>query len=203
MIKPPEKRTCKNRACRNKFTPTEKHPFAIACCIGCEIILSARHLEKVLAARIRAEAKRQAAERKETKVKIQALKGLSYWEGRAQHEVNKFIRNRDHGNACISCDITYSTVWNAGHFKSVGAHPNLRYNEDNIHLQCVQCNKDKSGNVGPYRVRLIVKIGLERVEALEVWHATVKSTVEQCQAIEAVYKVKTKALMSARVMESA
>lgn len=177
---------CKNKACGERFTPLR--PLQAACSTGCAISLG-RY--KTLAAKEKA----AKLERKETKAKIQALKGLSYWEGRAQHEVNKFIRIRDHGDPCISCDITYSTVWQAGHFKSVGAHPNLRYNDDNIHLQCVQCNHNLSGNVGPYRVRLIVKIGLERVEALEVWHPAVKSTVEQCQAIEAVYKAKTKKLV--------
>jgi hypothetical protein len=189
---------CANKACRQRFTPPAAHPRKLACCEGCEIILTKQHLAKVQAARVKAQAKKGAADRKETKAKIQALKGLSYGEGRAQHAVNKYVRLRDDGQGCISCGITYSTVWQAGHFIAVGANSTLRYVEDNIHLQCVQCNMNKSGNVGPYRIRLIAKIGIERVEALEAWHAPVKSTVEQCQAIEALYKAKTKALLAER-----
>jgi hypothetical protein len=191
-------RKCKNTACGERFTPTEKHPFAIACCTGCEIILSARMLEKVQAARIKAQTKKATAERKETKIALSALKGLSYWEGRAQHQVNKFIRLRDEGQPCISCGITYSTVWQAGHFLSVGAHSTLRYVEDNIHRQCVQCNLNKSGNVGPYRIRLLAKIGETRLDALEAWHAPVKSTVEDCQSIETAFKARVRTLLAER-----
>ncbi|WP_416172261.1 recombination protein NinG [Actimicrobium sp. CCC2.4] len=45
----------------------------------------------------------------------------------------------------------------------------------------------------PYRTNLLAKIGQERVDALEAWHAPVKSTIEQCQAIEAEFKRKLKA----------
>jgi hypothetical protein len=186
------RRTCKNRACRNKFEVLARHPFAIACCEGCEIILSKQHIAKAQAARASAEARAAKADRKETKIKLQALKGLSYWEGRAQHAVNTYIRARDEGDGCISCGITYSTVWQAGHYIAVGANSTLRYLEDNIHLQCVVCNHHKGGNVGPYRINLLAKIGQERVETLEAWHAPVKSTIEQCQVIEAEFKRKLK-----------
>ena len=190
---------CKNKACGQRFLLADRHPFAIGCCTGCEIVLAARHIEKVQAARALKARKLAAQDRKETKAKIQALKGLSYWEGRAQHAVNKFIRLRDAGQPCISCDITYSTVWQAGHFVSVGANSTLRFHEDNIHLQCVQCNKDKGGNQGEYRLRLLAKIGAMAVDWLEGWHAPVKSTIEACQAIEARYNAKYKALMVERM----
>jgi hypothetical protein len=187
------RRTCKNRACRNKFEVLARHPFAIACCEGCEIILSKQHIAKAQAARASAEARAVKADRKETKIKLQSLKGLSYWEGRAQHAVNAYIRARDEGDGCISCGITYSTVWQAGHYIAVGANSTLRYDKDNIHLQCVVCNLHKHGNVGPYRINLLAKIGQERVDTLEAWHAPVKSTIEQCQVIEAEFKRKLKA----------
>jgi hypothetical protein len=191
---------CANKACGQRFTPTERHPFAVACCTGCEIIVSARLIEKAQAVRAKALARLIAAERKATKVKLTALKGLSYWEGRAQQAVNNYIRLRDAGQGCISCGIYYSTVWQAGHFISVGANRTIRYNEDNIHLQCVVCNLNMGGNVGPYRPRLIAKIGAKTVEWLEGWHAPVKSTVEACQAIEATYKAKLKRLQHEREM---
>lgn len=187
-LKPGAKRTCKNRACRNKFVPTERHPFAIACCTGCEIILAKQHIEKVQAARAK-------KERKELKVRKEAIKPLGYFLKKAETAFNTFIRKRDEGRGCISCGRHDATVWNAGHFKSVGAHPELRFNEDNVHLQCARpCNKDKGGNIHGYRIGLLAKIGCERVAALETWQGTVKMTIEKAMSIEAEYKGKLKAL---------
>lgn len=194
-------RKCKNKACGERFTPTERKPFAVACCTGCEIILAKLHIEKAQAARAAAMNRVAAADRKETKAKIQGLKGLSYWEGRAQHAANKFVRLRDAGQPCISCGITYSTVWQAGHYIAVGANSTLRFNEDNIHLQCVVCNLNKSGNASGYLPNLIAKIGQARVDALTAWHPPVKSTVEQCHAIEAGFNARTKVLLASRVLD--
>lgn len=186
-------RKCANKACGTRFAPTERHPFAIACCMGCEIILSARHIEKVNAARAKAAAKKNAVERKETKAKIAASKGLSYWEGRAQHAVNTYVRWRDINEPCISCGITYSDIWHAGHYIAVGANSTLRFNIKNIHKQCVQCNYSKSGNQILYRINLLGKIGADEVSVLEGWHETKKSTVDECQAIEREYTALARA----------
>ncbi|CAB4215321.1 Bacteriophage lambda NinG, partial [uncultured Caudovirales phage] len=55
----------------------------------------------------------------------------------------------------------------ASHYYSAGKHNNLRFNEDNVWLSCRRCNYYMSGNLIPYRERLIKKIGLERVEKLD------------------------------------
>ena len=164
-----------------------------ACSIGCAMILSKEKIQ-------RDAVKAAAADQKETRAKLQGLKGLSYCEGRAQQAVNAYVRLRDQGQPCISCGITYSTVWQAGHYIAVGANSShsVRYNEDNIHLQCVVCNLHKGGNAEGYLHRLIAKIGQARVDALRAWHPTVKATIEQCQAIEAEFKAKYKALLKAQ-----
>lgn len=93
---------------------------------------------------------------------------------KVQKEFNKYIRLRDTNGGrdavpCISCgkylrfedpDI------NAGHFFSV-KYSFLRFHEDNVHAQCVGCNKWKGGNGAPYRIYLIQKIGEEKVQWLE------------------------------------
>ncbi|MCH1769976.1 recombination protein NinG, partial [Brucella abortus] len=43
-------------------------------------------------------------------------------------------------------------------------------NERNIHKQCVVCNQHKSGNLVPYRVELISRIGQEAVDEIESNH---------------------------------
>jgi|TARA_B110000027_G_C15936878_1_gene219438 hypothetical protein len=79
---------------------------------------------------------------------------------------HKFIRNRDHGSPCISCG-KFSTL-QAGHFYSAGHNPVSKFNEDNVHGQCVRCNLYLSANLIPYRQNLIEKIGQERFDKLEL-----------------------------------
>ena len=64
-----------------------------------------------------------------------------------------YIRNRDQGKPCISCGK--KTKLQAGHFYSAGKHPQLRFNEDNVHGQCLSCNYYKSGDLLNYRINLI------------------------------------------------
>lgn len=96
---------------------------------------------------------------------------VSLWRDKAQKMFNAYIRLRDKNHGCISCDkpSTWSGgIWAAGHYKTIGARPDLRFNEDNVHKQCnFDCNQKKSGNVLAYRKKLISKIGIERVEILE------------------------------------
>jgi hypothetical protein len=83
---------------------------------------------------------------------------------------------------------------NAGHFLSVGAAPHLRFNEQNVHLQCEKCNSYLSGNIAKYRPRLIAKIGLEAVEALESNNTPAKWSIDELKRIKAQYVAKLKEL---------
>jgi len=84
---------------------------------------------------------------------------------KAQTIFNAWIRNRDKFKQCISCP---GPVEQAGHFYSAGNFNHMRFNEDNCHGQCVKCNYYLSGNLLEYRKRLILKIGIERVEKLDL-----------------------------------
>jgi hypothetical protein len=55
----------------------------------------------------------------------------------------------------------------AGHFYSVGNYPSVRFDEDNVHSQCVHCNQFLGGNIHEYKRWLTLRIGQERIEALE------------------------------------
>jgi Bacteriophage Lambda NinG protein len=70
----------------------------------------------------------------------------------------------------------------------------LRFNEDNVHAQCKYCNNQLSGNAANYRIGLVKRIGLERVEALECDHKLNHYTKDDLRAIEATYKAKLKAI---------
>lgn len=135
------------------------------------------------------------ADRKLTKEKKDALKTRSDWLAEAQAEFNKFIRARDHALPCISCGRHVSGSYHAGHYRSVGAAPQLRFTEDNVHKQCgYNCNVSKSGNAIEYRIALVRKIGLARVEELESDNTVKKWTIDEIKEIKATYKRKLKEL---------
>ena len=133
-------------------------------------------------------------DRKETRERKQALKTRSDWLKEAQAAFNAFIRERDAALPCISCGRFHAGAYDAGHYRSVGAQPALRFHEDNCHKQCVPCNQHKSGNVVEYRLGLIARIGAERVEFLEQEHAPAKLTIDEAKAIKAHYVAKLRAL---------
>ena len=124
------------------------------------------------------------------------LGDTSFRKKAAQSAFNAFIRKRDEGQPCISCGTMTAGQYHAGHYLSVGAHPQQRFDELNVHIQCSVCNNFRSGNVAEYRKALIKKIGIEQVEALESNHELPRLRAEDYLKIEQEYKLKFKALAS-------
>jgi hypothetical protein len=91
----------------------------------------------------------------------------------AQKHHNKYIRERDKGKPCISCNT--SNVTDAGHYIAVGSCDALRYEEYNTHGQCGSCNRFKGGNQINYRFGLLNRIGQEKLEKLEMKYQYFKS----------------------------
>lgn len=112
-----------------------------------------------------------------------------------QMVVNKYIRLRDKDELCISCGKKINGVEHASHYLSSGGHSNIRFHEDNIWKSCYKCNVMLSGNPTSYRIRLIKKIGVERVEWLED-NAYIEKrwTREELKEIQKIYKAKIKNL---------
>lgn len=128
----------------------------------------------------------------------------SFQRAKAQKAFNEFIRLRDAHLGCISCDkpSDWGGQWHAGHYKTVGARPDLRFNEDNVHKQCSQCNNFLSGNLAQYRIALLAKIGSQRVLMLETDSETPKKyTAEDYAAITKTYQQKIKELKNERAMQ--
>ena len=123
----------------------------------------------------------------------EARKNRSYYLKKVQVEFNKFIRNRDSAEPCISCQRHHSGQYHAGHYRSVGGHSSiLRYHESNCHKQCMPCNTHLSGNLVEFRVNLLVKIGADKVEWLEGPHPPFKYTIDDLQALLTKYKTLNK-----------
>lgn len=104
---------------------------------------------------------------KETKTRMKnELKTTQDWLKEAQIVFNKYIRERDNGQLCISCN-TIPKKKNAGHYFSSGGHSNVRFDEDNVHLQCEHCNTYLSGNLLNYQIGIEKRIGAGRLIELQ------------------------------------
>jgi hypothetical protein len=160
-------------------------PLGRACSIGCAIKI--------------AEQVRKVAERKDDKLRRQALKTRQDWLREAQAAVNALVRYRDREDGCISCDrpADWPGQWHASHFKSVGSSPALRFDLANIHKSCSICNNHMSGNIGSYAPRLLAKIGADEFARLNGPQPIVKHSIEDAQRIKATYKAKLKTLQEA------
>ncbi|MCK3657243.1 NinG recombination protein [Pasteurellaceae bacterium Pebbles2] len=169
----------KCKICRAEFSP--RNSLQKCCSPACALELVKEQKAK--------------AERKELKARKAKLKSRRDWVKDAQDVFNKFIRLRDKDLPCISCGRYHQGQWHAGHYRSVGAAPELRFCELNVHKQCQPCNNHKSGNVIEYRINLIKKIGADKVEWLERQdHEAKKYSVEDCKEIIQFYKAKCKEL---------
>lgn len=133
-------------------------------------------------------------ERKRLKEKKEKLKTLAEHKREAQAIFNKFIRLRDAEEPCISCGKFHTGQYHAGHYRSVGSCPELRYEEINCHKQCAPCNNHLSGNLINYRKRLIEKIGLEKVEWLESYHPAKNYTSSEINELKRHYRAKCREL---------
>ena len=139
-----------------------------------------------------AKKKREKADQAAHKKKKEGLISIQAYAKKAEAQFNKFIRIRDRYEPCISCQRHHEGQYHAGHYRTVAAASQLRFNEDNVHKQCAPCNNHLSGNLIYYRINLIKKIGLKRVEALENNNEIRRYTREELDEIEATYKTKNR-----------
>lgn len=174
-------KTCK--VCGKEFTPAR--PMQSVCSPRC-----AAKLGKL----------KKAADRRETRAKKEAIKTLPTLLKEAQVAFNAYIRLRDRDQPCISCgapakaDYGYQKGRDAGHYRSVGSAPQVRFNANNVHAQCVKCNQWKAGNVVDYRINLIARIGLPAVEALEADSEVHKWTKDEVRLIRDTYRALVKSM---------
>jgi len=130
-------------------------------------------------------------QKKKAKLKLDLMTVQDYIKI-AQQVFNKYIRLRDAGNLCISCQKK-PLKENAGHFYNANNHWNVRFDERNVHLQCEHCNTYLSGNLIEYRKQLINKIGIEQLTLLELEaNKTRKFTIDELKQIINKYKLKIK-----------
>ena len=188
----------KCRSCGEQFIPFRTTD--IVCSVQCAM----SHVEKQNKKRVDREAKEQ---RKKDKQRKQALKTKSEWLAETQTVCNKYIRERDKYEPCITCkkydheidDIFTGGKWDAGHWQSRGAHPELRFHPYNIHKQCKKCNggsgkfSHKRKTVGQnYDENVLERIGQQMYDYLEGPQQAQNWSIEDIKEIKQYYKEQLK-----------
>jgi len=171
---------CKNcgETFKPRFNTLERYCWAPEC----KTIEALQKLEKLKKTETRLQQQKRNA------IKEQ-LKTASKWKQDLQKVFNSFIRLRDAGRNCISCDKQLIGKFDAGHFYNVGNYPGLRFNEFNVWGQCVECNQFQGGRVHEYRLNLIKRIGAEKVNELEAnRHKLQKLTIPEIKELIVKYK---------------
>ena len=167
----------KCKVCKDKFTPIRSLQMVCSPTCGYEY-------SKQLKTKEWSKKKKQMKEELQT---VQELMKI------AQVVFNKWIRQRDKDELCISCQKPVLKKANASHYFSSGGHKNVTFNEDNVHKSCEFCNTFLHGNLLNYQIEIQKKIGADRLLTLhEEAHKTKKFTREELKEIIAKYKNKLK-----------
>ena len=183
--KQPKPKKCRVKTCRTSFIPRQS--FQTWCSPDCAVVIARGKQEK---------ARKSLAqiERREIKVRKEKLKSRAEHLKDTQIAFNAWVRARDAELPCISCGRHHQGKYDAGHYRTVGSNPALRFEPLNCHRQCSPCNTQLSGNIVNYRIELVKRIGAEAVEWLEGPHEAKKYTVEELKAMTAEYRAKTREL---------
>jgi len=188
MAIPKKPRTC--RVCKTVFQPSK--PLQNVCGIECAMEAARITKEKQKAKQAKAE---RIAQEASVKILREKLKTAREWVKEVQVAFNLYIRLRDQlaGHPCISSGKPLDWSGNnvdAGHYRSTGSAPHLRFDERNCHAQSKQDNRYLAGNAVDYRIGLIKRIGLSEVEALEADQAPRKYSIDELKQLKAHYKQK-------------
>jgi len=175
---------CKAKGCTTRF---QAAGFIVWCSPECGASIAQDRLAKK-------RAKEAKEDRQRTKVRKEKLKTRSDYLKEAQVAFNRYIVLRDAAEPCISCHRHHGGQYHAGHFLSVGSHPELRFDEDNVHKQCAPCNTHLHGNLLAYRASLIARKGVGYVSRLEGPTKPAHLSIEDLKAIKTLYRAKARQL---------
>jgi hypothetical protein len=165
------------------------------CSVDCGYALS-RHKQRQKWAR---EAREYRKAEKASKAKITDQEGPAK---SARMAVHGFIAVRDmdkpcivHGHNCQNADAGFD----AGHFRSVGSAPELRFNTWNIHKQCRLSNRGahnrkryRASVDRLYEAGLVERIGQERVDWLKGPHKPNQYRAKDFERIARIFRKRTR-----------
>ena len=161
--------------------------------------------------------KKAKKERKTLKLRKEKLKTKRDWLREAQTAFNRYIKARDRvyyltqhkAPECVSCGTTNQDIqYAAGHYKTRGSHPELSFDEENVHLQCNNnCNKHLSGNINGtkdtrgYKEGMLIRYGVEKGKAILTRLDGENETPEWMSDIEQIKLKKKEYNRKARELE--
>lgn len=195
VVGKPRQKKCANRSCRALYEVDGKRLWKNWCSDDCAVVIAVTKLDAQ-------KAKKQRAERAQDKAKLDGMKTYPQLIADCQRAFNAVVRHRDMlaGRRCISSgralDWTGNAV-DAGHYRSTGSAPHLRFNFDNCHAQSKHDNQYKAGNAVDYRIGLIARIGLARVEALEADSDPAKWTHDDLRRMTKEFRAQLKKMKEA------
>lgn len=139
--------------------------------------------------------KEAKADRLDIRERKEKLKTKSDYTKEAQIVFNSYIRQRDKDQLCICCNTPLGSGdvggrFDAGHYRSAGSAPHLRFDERNVHGQRKVCNRYGSGRAVDYRLGLIKRIGVKAVESLESENQPKHYTIEDLKGLKACFRQK-------------
>lgn len=200
-IKGPRTKKCAVKTCRAPFVPEKT--FITWCSPECGHSIAVAKLAKQKTAQARASRKAVRDDKAETKKKLDAMRPRKWFLAKAKTALHAYIRARDEGKPCISCDTILLKLgrpggdYDAGHFRSVGSAKHLQFEEGNIFGQCKHCNDHLKGNQLEYERRLRILKGDAYVDAIKADNDARHLTIHDFLQIEATYTAKLRALKEA------
>jgi hypothetical protein len=176
----------KCKICKIKYVPERQ--LQQVCSPLCAIEYGNKHLAK---------------NKLEKKKQINREKKDFNWEDKkwlkktAQDEINRYARlrdNKERGLKCCTCPNNYGKM-DGGHFLPTSGYSAIRYNTNQIHQQCVNCNRYNGGRRPEYTEFMINKYGPEYVENLEAMKNIIRPySIEYYQRLIKIVRRKTKRL---------
>jgi len=140
---------------------------------------------------------RHKAVQSDLRKRKEKLKTKGDYTKEAQQAFNAYVRARDKGKSCISCSTTLHDDsvgggYDAGHYRSVGSSPHLRFRLDNCFGQCKKCNRYLSGNVANMRIGIVWKYGQQHLDTIENEDDPKRYSIEDLQRIKRIFRKKLK-----------
>lgn len=183
--------------CRAKLTPERPSQIVHAECAEPYAIAKREKEERAQAKAVRMAAR---VEKAETRRRKEATKPRAKWLSECQDIVNRYVRvlALSRGQGCFTCgampEQKFGGTYDAGHFRSVGSAPQLRYWIPQIKIQCIPCNRHKGGMAISFRRALVEAHGNEWVERLESMNHYEKFDVDYLKRFKSVMGKKLRRL---------
>lgn len=194
------KRRCGYKLCAIKYgiaaTMRIAGPNAY-CDIECQV--KQAELNRAKAKKSQALSAVKAARKEKQKTALQKkeerARSLPYQLTKTRLYFNEMIRLLDAGKPCISCGrYKCGARFEAGHFKSVGSHPELRFEPRNCYLQGSGCNGATSNRkrnnltvAKEYELRLREQRGDALVDWLDGPHKPKHYTCDDLRQLQALF----------------